>query len=152
MDEITSLQAEAAALVLPAFTEAEALTLGLALVARAQADKLPVVIDIRSPDRTLFHAALPGATALNGLWAQRKSATALMFQDCSLVVGLRLRAKGETLALHGLDAALYSDHGGAVPVRVAGAGVVAVATVSGLPSRDDHALVIRALRDMTGQV
>jgi uncharacterized protein (UPF0303 family) len=33
-----------------------------------------------------------------------------------------------------------------VPVRVAGAGVVAAATVSGLPSSEDHALVVLALR------
>lgn len=150
MDDIPSLQAEAAALMLPAFTEDTALNLGLALVTLARADNLPIVIDIRTADRTLFHAALPGATPLNDLWARRKSATALLFQEASLLVGLRLKAKGETLALHGLDPADYADHGGAVPIRVAKAGVVAVATVSGLPSRDDHALVIRALRSLIG--
>lgn len=150
MDDIPSLQAEAAALMLPAFTENTALNLGLALVNLARADNLPIVIDIRTADRTLFHAALPGATPLNDLWARRKSATALLFHEASLLVGLRLKAKGETLAMHGLDPAGYADHGGAVPIRVAGAGVVAVATVSGLPSRDDHALVVRALRSLIG--
>lgn len=148
MDDIETLKAEAAGLVFPAFTEDTALELGLALLALARADALPVVIDIRTPDRTLFHAALPGATPLNDLWARRKSATALLFHRPSMLVGLEGAAKGQTLAVHGLDPAGFADHGGAVPVRVAGAGVVAVATVSGLPSRDDHALVVRAMRQV----
>lgn len=151
MDEITQLEAEAAELMLPAFAEEQALDLGARLVALARAGAMPVVIDIRAADRTLFHAALPGATPLNDLWARRKSATALLFQESSLLVGLRLRAKGDTLALHGLNPADFSDHGGAVPIRVTGLGVVAVATVSGLPSRDDHALVVQALRAQRAQ-
>ena len=152
MDEITTLRAEAAELVLPAFDEATALDLGARLVELARADALPVVIDIRSADRTFFHAALPGSAPLNDLWARRKSATALMYQESSLLVGILLRAKGSTLAQNGLDPAHFADHGGAVPVRVAGVGMVAVATVSGLPSRDDHALVVKALRGMLAQV
>ena len=138
-------------LLFPSFAEADALALGLTLLRLAEAAALPVVINIRTPDRTLFHAALPGSAPLNDLWARRKSATALLFQESSLLVGLRLRAKGDTLALHGLNPADYADHGGAVPVRVAGLGVVAVATVSGLPSRDDHALVVQALRAQMAQ-
>lgn len=151
MDEIATLQAEAAELVLPAFAEDQALDLGARLVALARAGAMPVVIDIRTADRTLFHAALPGSAPLNDLWARRKSATTLLFQESSLLVGLRLRAKGDTLALHGLNSQDYADHGGAVPVRVAGLGMVAVATVSGLPSRDDHALVVQALREQMAQ-
>lgn len=146
MTEIARIEAELAGLTLPAFTEETALNLGAHLVALARAEGLPVVIDIRTADRTLFHAALPGSAPLNDLWARRKSATALMFQEASLLVGLRLAARGQDVTAHGLDPADFADHGGAVPIRVTGAGVVAVATVSGLPSREDHALVLRGLR------
>ncbi|NEY89097.1 heme-degrading domain-containing protein [Tabrizicola oligotrophica] len=139
-----ALAAEAAELQLPRFAEPEALALGRILMDLA--DGLGVVIDIRTPDRTLFHAALPGAAPANDRWAARKSATAFFFQDSSLAVGVRNRAKGETLEKHGLDPAQYADHGGAVPIRVTGVGVVAVATVSGLPQLDDHRLVVRALQ------
>jgi uncharacterized protein (UPF0303 family) len=40
----------------------------------------------------------------------------------------------------------FAAHGGAAPIRVAGAGVVGVVTVSGLVQADDHALVVEALR------
>ncbi len=140
-----ALAAEFAALTLARFDAAEALDLGLGLLAEARAAGLPVVIDIRTPDRILFHAALPGSAPLNDLWACRKAATALLFQEPSLLVGTRNREKGETLAKHGLSGETHADHGGAVPVRVAGAGVVACLTVSGLPQVEDHRMALGAL-------
>ena len=143
--EIAELEAEAVALQLATFDENTALRLGYVLVDLALAEDLPVVIDIRTADRTLFHVALPGSAPLNALWARRKSNTAFLFQEASLLVGKRHRAKGESLDRHGLDTAEYADSGGAVPIRVMGGGVVAVATVSGLPQVEDHRLVVRAL-------
>ncbi len=129
----------------PQFTEDTALALGLRLVDMARAGNLPVVIDIRSASRCYFHAAMPGSAPLNDLWARRKSATALMFHEASLLVGTRHREKGETLAKHGLSTEDYADHGGAVPIRVEGVGVVACVTVSGLPQVEDHRLAVRAI-------
>ena len=148
--DIAGLEAEYAGLDLPAFTEAEAWHLGQILVDMALAAKLPVVIDIRTADRTLFHAALPGSAPLNDLWARRKSNTALMFQIPSLLVAARNRAKDEPLDKHGLSGADYADSGGAVPIRVKGVGVVAVATVSGLPQVEDHKLVVRGIKALQG--
>ena len=146
------LAAEDARLVLPQFDETTALTLGMILVDLAQAERLPVVINIRTADRTLFHAALPGSAPLNDAWARRKSNVALMFQKSSLLVGTALREKGSSLAKDGLSEADFADHGGAVPIRVAGVGMVAVATVSGLPQRDDHALVVRGLTSLLAAI
>lgn len=144
--DIDTLEAEARALILPRFDEASALALGQDLIARARAEHLPIVIDIRTPDRTLFHAALPGSAPLNDLWARRKSNTALKFQQPSLLVQKRLTAKGGALPRHGLDPADFAWEGGAVPIRVAGVGVVACLTVSGLPQVEDHRLAVAALQ------
>ncbi len=148
--DIAGLESEFAGLELSGFTEAEALRLGQILVEMALATNLPVVIDIRTADRTLFHAALPGSAPLNDNWARRKSNTALMFQIPSLLVALRNKAKGEPLEKHGLASADFADSGGAVPIRVRGVGVVAVATVSGLPQVEDHKLVVRGLKAVMG--
>jgi uncharacterized protein (UPF0303 family) len=142
------LEAEYAGLELSGFDEAAAWRLGVILVDLAKG--LPVVIDIRTADRTLFHAALPGSAPLNDLWARRKSNTALMFQIPSLLVALRNKAKGEPLDKHALASADFADSGGAVPIRVRGVGVVAVATVSGLPQVEDHKLVVRGLKVLKG--
>jgi uncharacterized protein (UPF0303 family) len=146
MMDITDIEAEGGGLVLPSFDETTALRLGQILVDLALAEDLPVVVNIRTADRTLFHAGLPGSAPLNDLWARRKSNTALKFQLPSLLVGLRNKAKGQTLERDGLSSADYADNGGAVPIRVKGVGMVAVATVSGLPQVEDHRLVVRGLR------
>ena len=143
--DIAEIEAEAARLILPRVDEGVALDLGLCLLDMARARKLAVVIDIRDTARTYFHAALPGSAPQNDTWARRKSATALAFHEASLLVGRRNAAKGETLAKHGLDPLTHADHGGAVPLRVAGGTVVAVATVSGLPQVEDHKLVAEAI-------
>lgn len=146
MTTAAALEAEYADLNFPRFAEAEAWALGQKLVQLA--GSAPVVINIRSADRVLFHAALPGSAPLNDLWARRKSNTALLFQLPSFLVGLRHKANGGSLAGNGLSEVDYADHGGAVPIRVSGVGVVACATVSGLPQAEDHALVVAAIQAM----
>lgn len=138
-----TLDAEAARLILPRFDEAAALRLGLILVDLAKG--LPVVINIRNAHRTFFHAALTGAQAGNDNWARRKSNTVLMTGRASMAVGLKNAERKRSLATDGLAEADYADHGGAVPIVVAGVGMVAVATVSGLPQEEDHRLVVRGI-------
>ena len=144
MTTAAALETEYASLTFPRFAEAEAWALGQKLVTLA--GSAPIVINIRSADRVFFHAALPGSAPLNDLWARRKSNTALLFQLPSFLVGARNRENGHTLARNGLSEADYADHGGAVPIRVNGVGVVACATVSGLPQAEDHALVVAAMQ------
>ena len=144
--DISLLEVESQSLALPAFDEVAALRLGDWLVKAALDAQLPVVIDIRTANRTLFHASLPGSSPDNDAWARRKSNVALHFQAASLMVGERMRQRGRTLADQGLAASDYADHGGAVPIHVKGTGMVAVATVSGLPQLEDHRLVVRGLK------
>ena len=57
---------------LPAFDEATAFAIGSAIRERGLKENLPIVVDIRTFDRPLFYAALPGSTADNANWARRK--------------------------------------------------------------------------------
>ena len=140
------LAEEEGRLVFGRFDETTAFEIGCALVARARAEGAPVVIDIRTPDRTLFHAALPGASPSNDLWARRKSNTVFHFHRCSLSVGLENARKNRAFGPEiGIDPRDFADHGGSFPVRVTGAGVVAAITVSGLASADDHAMITAVL-------
>ncbi|MBR0554990.1 heme-degrading domain-containing protein [Ciceribacter sp. L1K23] len=133
-------------LVFESFDEDTALALGETLVGLARASSAPVVINIRTPNRTLFHAAMPGSAPDNDVWARRKSNVTLRLHKASMWVGENNRLKGRTLGPdHGFDPMDYADHGGSFPIRVKGTGVVAAVTVSGLPSADDHAMIIKAL-------
>ena len=135
-------------LVFGRFDEEDAWDLGQRLVDRAMAHAAPVVIDIRTPSRTLFHAALPGSAPDNDLWARRKSNTVFHFHRSSYAIELEHRRKGRSIGPElGLSLADYADHGGSFPVRIRRAGVVAAITVSGLASKDDHALIVGVLRE-----
>ncbi len=148
---ISALEQQEQALVFDVFDEDTACTLGAALYELAAARKAPVVVDIRSANRRFYFAALPGSVPDNDEWARRKGNMALRKQCSSLLCGERMKASGQSVGRDmGLDPLDYSAHGGSFPVRVRGTGVVAVITVSGLPSRDDHELIVSVLAKHLG--
>jgi len=50
----------------------------------------------------------------------------------------------------GLPLRDYTAHGGSFPIRVVGVGTIGTVTVSGLPQRDDHAMLVEELAGMLG--
>lgn len=146
MSLIETIEKQESELVFKRFDEMTALEVGRRLVDLALSQKAPVVIDIRTADRTLFHAALPGASPDNDHWARRKSNVTLRMHKASLRVGEINRTRGRSVSPEiGLDPLEYADHGGSFPVRVSGTGVVAAITVSGLKSEEDHAMIVTVL-------
>ncbi|TIP71926.1 MAG: hypothetical protein E5X63_44305, partial [Mesorhizobium sp.] len=71
-DDIALIQKQEATLVFSVFDEAVAFTIGSAIRDRALAQGLPIIVDIRTFDRPLFYAAMPGSNASNPDWARRK--------------------------------------------------------------------------------
>jgi uncharacterized protein (UPF0303 family) len=126
--------------------------LGVLLRKMAQERGLAVVIDVRRFGQPLFYTALDGTTPDNPEWVRRKSNVVARFHRSSYAVGLHLKAKNETLLeKHGLPVADHAPHGGSFPLTVAGTGVVGSVTVSGLPQRADHELVVEALCTLIGR-
>ena len=139
-------------LVLPRLDAQVAWELGTRLRRLAIERGLAVVIDVRRFGQPLFYAALDGTTPDNAEWVRRKSNVVARFHRSSYAVGLSLKAKNETLfEAQGLPVADYAEHGGSFPLAVAGAGVVGSVTVSGLPQRADHELVVEALCGLLGR-
>ncbi|MFJ2216962.1 heme-degrading domain-containing protein [Streptomyces sp. NPDC101062] len=148
---VAELEAQEARLTLPHFTYDDAWALGTLLVELARARSAPVAIDIRRGAQQLFHCALPGATADNDAWIDRKRRVVERYGAASLLVGARFRAKGTTFEESSrLDPDRYAAHGGSFPIAVEGAGVIGTVTVSGLPQVEDHALVVEALEKLRG--
>jgi uncharacterized protein (UPF0303 family) len=107
---------------------------------------LAVVVDVRRFGQQLFYTALDGTTPDNAEWVRRKCNLVARLHRSSYAIGLSLKAKNDTLLeRYGLPVADYAAHGGCFPLVVAGAGVVGCVTVSGLPQRADHELVVEAL-------
>jgi uncharacterized protein (UPF0303 family) len=133
-------------LVLPRLDTEIAWQLGTTLRTMAAERHLAVVIDVRRFNEPLFYAAMEGTTPDNIEWVRRKSNVVARFHRSSYAIGLRDKQKGQTIYdTQGLALADYATHGGSFPLAVTSAGVVGSATVSGLPMREDHELVIEAL-------
>src|SRR5262245_1925599 len=93
---IEALKDQERALVLHKFDEEVAFELGLALRARCAAIAARVVIDIRTPSRRLFYAALPGSTPNNEDWARRKGNVVFRLHLSSMLAGENLKAEGRS--------------------------------------------------------
>lgn len=132
-------------LVFPSFNEETAWRLGSRLRTLAIERDLTVVIDVRRPAQPLFYAALPGTTPDHAEWIRRKSNVTFRFHRASYALGLEMQLKQSSLEARGLPVSDYASHGGSFPVRVQNAGFVGAVTVSGLPQRADHELVVEAL-------
>ena len=139
-------------LVLPGLDAEMAWKLGSKLRAMAAERNLAIVIDVRRFRQPLFYAAMEDTTPDNVEWVRRKGNVVARFHRSSYAVGLREKQKGQTIYENqGLPLADYATHGGSFPLKVQEAGVVGSVTVSGLPMRQDHELVIEALCALLGR-
>ncbi|MBZ9669649.1 heme-degrading domain-containing protein [Mesorhizobium sp. ES1-3] len=150
-DDIALIKRQEEILVFNAFDEAIAFKLGSAIRDRALAENLPVIVDIRTFDRPLFYAAMPGSNASNPDWARRKINVVKRYLKSTYRLVLEQQRSDRTFKIgEGLDIADYVLAGGGFPVAVKGAGVIGVIAVSGLPERQDHGVVVDALCDHLG--
>lgn len=132
----------------PSFNEDDAWRLGVLFADRARSEKLPVAIDISYKDKVLFHYACPGTTPDNDQWVIRKKNLVNRFGHSSWYFGQKLLMDGATLeGRYYVSEKEYAAHGGCFPINVRGTGLVGTVTVSGLPQAEDHALVVRTVRE-----
>ncbi|PDQ20361.1 hypothetical protein CN311_14430 [Mesorhizobium sanjuanii] len=150
-DDIALIKKQEATLVFPAFDEAVAFQIGSAIRDRALRQDLPIIVDIRTFDRPLFYAAMPGSNASNPDWARRKINVVRRYLKSTYRMVLEQQRPDRSFKVgEGLDIADYVMAGGGFPITVKGAGVVGVIAVSGLPEREDHGVVVDALCEHLG--
>jgi len=144
-DDLARVALQERQLQFSSFDEETAWRIGSRLRSLATERNLSIVIDVRRLAQQLFYTALPGTTPDNAEWVRRKSNVVFRFHRSSYAVGLDLEQKQSSVEARGLPTADYASHGGSFPIRVQNAGLVAAVTVSGLPQRADHELVVEAL-------
>ena len=154
-DDIAALIVQESTLTLPGFTPDTAWQIGTTVRDLAIARNLSIVVDVRrfgSPHQQLFYCALAGTTPDNQRWVARKINVVARFHKSSYHIGRLLEQSGLSFPVrYDLPLADYAPHGGCFPIHVAGSGMVGAVTVSGLPEREDHNLVVEALCLVTGR-
>lgn len=150
-EDIRRLEEQERLLRFSRFSPEDAWALGSRIREMAMVRGASVAIDISLRDRTLFHCALPGTTTDNVEWIRRKRNTVLRLWSASYLVGRKLALSGrDQVEARNLSYADFSVHGGSVPLFVADLGCVGAVTVSGVPERIDHAIVVDGLADFLG--
>jgi uncharacterized protein (UPF0303 family) len=148
-EDLAIIARQEAELHFPSFDYDTAWRLGLSVRDLAIARGQSIVIDIRrfgQPHQPLFYTALAGTTPDNQRWVQRKINVVARFHRSSYAIGLTLELNKRSFSdRYNLPDADYAAHGGCFPIHIAGTGIIGSVTVSGLPQRDDHNLVVEAL-------
>jgi uncharacterized protein (UPF0303 family) len=151
-EDLEKIAAQERELRLPRLDAQVAWDLGSRIRTMAVERGLTLVIDVRRFGQPLFYTALDGTTPDNAEWVRRKSNVVARFHRSSYSVGLTLKVKSTTLIeRYGLPVADYAADGGSFPLSLESGGIVGSVTVSGLPQRNDHNLVVEALCAMLGR-
>lgn len=147
--DIRRLAEQEARLRFERFDRDAAWALGSRIRALCLSREVSLAIEVRLTRQQVFWCAMPGTTGANEDWVRRKRNTVELFERSSYAVGLELERDGDTLeAKMGLAAREFSSFGGGFPILVAGVGCVGSVTVSGIPQREDHAVVVEALASL----
>lgn len=137
------------------FDSEVAWAVGSALKAAAEKRKVAVAIEIQLNGHTLFLYSMKGTTPDNLEWIRRKRNVVMRFHRSSYSIGLRNERAQTTLqAKAALEPKDYAAHGGCFPILLVGTGCVGSVTVSGLPQREDHEMVVSVLQEylkLTGE-
>lgn len=150
-DDIAKVTEQEKQLVFRGFDEATALQVGDKIRTLAEAAGVAVAIEIRFWNRPLFYYAMKGTNADNPDWLRRKSNCVKRWDRSSYLTHLRMKRDNRTFAPDSnVDPTEYAPHGGAFPIRIEGVGIIGAITASGLPQREDHNFVVKALCAILG--
>ncbi|KAI0443994.1 hypothetical protein F4803DRAFT_282894 [Xylaria telfairii] len=156
-EDANKVKATCDSFTLESFTAADAWELGHLLYARLLpfAAEKPTVISIATAHgpHVLFQAAVGSGTVPdNDAWVRRKRNAVLRFGASSWFLHCKYAGHQERfrhrVGMSEEAAGEYAIHGGAVPIRVAGAeGIVAVVVVSGLQQHEDHGVIVDVINN-----
>ncbi len=138
-------------LVFDRFDSLSAWELGGLLRALLLEREAGATVEIQMAAHVLFSCATKGSAPGQADWIRRKRNTVMRFHRSSYGVGRVLEREKMTLeSKHGLPFTEYVAHGGGFPLTLKGSGVVGSISVSGLPQRDDHAVIVDGLTRFLG--
>ena len=142
------LAQEAEALVLPSLTQAQAIEIGEIAFGKASVRGLPIIVEVRMGQWTVFKVALPGSTTDNDSWVARKARVVLATGNSTIFERVSAEERGvDWYAETGLSEELHANHGGGLALNVAGSGLAGILLISGLPQVDDHLLGVEVITE-----
>lgn len=128
------------------FSHERAWQLGCAIKQAAEAKQANVAIDITVNGQCLFSYAMPNTSIDNSEWIRRKRNVVHRYQHSSWYMGQYYEAKGGNIEQRSLvDPKEFAPYGGSFPLTIRNVGIIGALSVSGLPQKDDHQLLVDVL-------
>ena len=142
------LALEAKALVLASLSQAEALEIGTIAQAIGLDRKLPVAIEVRMKEWTIFHVSLPGSDTECDSWIARKARVVNATGNSTMYERVLAEEQGiDWYAVKELSEETHAIHGGGLALNVVGLGLTGILLISGLPQVDDHLLGVEIITE-----
>ena len=109
---------------------------------------LPIAIEVRLGDWTIYHASLPGSTVENKWWIDRKARVVMLKHHSTMYERVSAQERGvDWHKENNLLDETHAIHGGGLPLITKGEGFVGVLLISGLPQVEDHLLGVEVLTE-----
>lgn len=146
--ESTTLLKEEQTLILPSLSISDAIEIGEIALSLGKERTLPVAVEVRIGEWTVFHASLPGSKPENDWWIARKARVVMLKGHSTMYE--RVNAEEREVDWHqenGVSDETHAIHGGGLPLIVDGDGVKGVLVISGLPQVQDHLLGVEVLTE-----
>ena len=142
------LQLEEKLLVLPELTNMGALQIGEIAKSIGEARNLPIAVEVRLGNWTIYHVSLPGSTPENDWWISRKARTVMLKHHSTMFERVSAEERGiDWHKENNLVDETHAIHGGGLPLITKNEGFVGVLLISGLPQVEDHLLGVEVLTE-----
>ena len=110
--------------------------------------ELPIAVEVRRGDWTVFHASLPGSTVENQWWIDRKARVVLFKHHSTMYERVSAQERGvDWHKENDLLDETHAIHGGGLPLITKKDGFVGILLISGLPQVEDHLLGVEVLTE-----
>jgi uncharacterized protein (UPF0303 family) len=139
---------EEAVLILPSLTNLDAVEIGQIATEIGIERKLPIAVEVRLGDWIIYHASLPGSTAENQWWIDRKARVVILKQHSTMYERVSAEERGvDWHKENNLLDETHAIHGGGLPLITKSGGFVGVLLISGLPQVEDRLLGVEVLTE-----
>ena len=144
----TQLLKEEQTLVLEDLNNSLAIEIGEIGVQLGRERKLPIALEVRIGEWTVFKAALTGAKPENDWWINRKARVVAMKNHSTIYE--RVLAEENGIDWHKenkVEDETHAIHGGGLPLLTKKDGFVGTLIISGLPQVEDHLLGVEIITE-----
>ena len=130
-----------------ALSNSDAMEIGEIATQIGKLRSLPITIEVRIGDWTVYHASLNGSRPENDLWIKRKAAVVNLKQHSTMYERVSAEERGvDWHKENNLRDETHAIHGGALPL-ITDEGFVGILIISGLPQVEDHLFAVEVLTE-----